>query len=73
VSTLGDSMHFFFLLFPVSQSSFVVVEAQINTQRYGSRPYGVGLLVAGHDVKCLFEKKKEKKNSKGNHSQTMKP
>ncbi|KAL7749612.1 Proteasome subunit alpha type-6 [Sorochytrium milnesiophthora] len=24
-------------------------KAQINTQRYGSRPYGVGLLVAGYD------------------------
>jgi 20S proteasome subunit alpha 6 len=25
-------------------------EAQINTQRYGKRPYGVGLLVVGYDV-----------------------
>jgi 20S proteasome alpha/beta subunit len=27
-----------------------VVEAQVNTQKYGFRPYGVGLLVAGYDV-----------------------
>lgn len=27
------------------------IEAQINTQRYGRRPYGVGLLVAGFDVR----------------------
>lgn len=27
-----------------------VPEMQINTQRYGRRPFGVGLLVAGYDV-----------------------
>nr|KAJ3420863.1 hypothetical protein HK105_005074 [Polyrhizophydium stewartii] len=27
----------------------VFLEAQINTQRYGKRPYGVGLLVIGYD------------------------
>ena len=26
------------------------LEAQVNTQQYGRRPYGVGLLVIGHDV-----------------------
>lgn len=26
-------------------------KAQINTQRYGRRPYGVGLLVIGQDVR----------------------
>jgi 20S proteasome subunit alpha 6 len=30
--------------------SAVAEKAQINTQRYGRRPYGVGLLVIGHDV-----------------------
>ena len=25
--------------------------AQINTQRYGGRPFGVGMLVAGYDVR----------------------
>lgn len=29
-------------------------EAQVNTQVYGKRPYGVGFLVAGHDV-CTCE------------------
>jgi 20S proteasome alpha/beta subunit len=29
---------------------FVVAESQIHTQKYGRRPYGVGLLVAGYDV-----------------------
>lgn len=29
------------------------VEAQINTQHYGKRPYGVGLLVAGYDVSLV--------------------
>ena len=28
-------------------------KAQVNTQRYGRRPYGVGLLVIGYDV-CSF-------------------
>lgn len=28
----------------------LLAEAQINTQRYGFRPYGVGLLVVGYDV-----------------------
>jgi len=30
-------------------SSPVIVEAQINTQNYGRRPYGVGLLVGSYD------------------------
>ncbi|RUP45500.1 hypothetical protein BC936DRAFT_148086 [Jimgerdemannia flammicorona] len=29
--------------------SFPVTEAQVNTQNYGRRPYGVGLLVVGYD------------------------
>lgn len=29
-------------------------KAQVNTQRYGSRPYGVGLLVIGYDVCVLL-------------------
>lgn len=56
VNTLGDSqffLHFFpFLPFKIS-TICGFVEAQINTQRYGGRPYGVGLLVAGHDVRML--------------------
>lgn len=31
---------------PLTASS----ETQIPTQRYGRRPYGVGLLIAGYDV-----------------------
>jgi 20S proteasome alpha/beta subunit len=27
-------------------------EAQVNTQRYGKRPYGVGLLIAAYDVRA---------------------
>lgn len=35
---------------PISRIASAVGEkAQINTQRYGRRPYGVGLLVAGVD------------------------
>jgi len=30
-------------------------ESQVLTQRYGRRPFGVGLLVAGYDV-CSFLK-----------------
>lgn len=26
------------------------IESQVHTQRYGRRPYGVGLLVVGYDV-----------------------
>ena len=31
-------------------------ESQVSTQRYGRRPYGIGLLVIAHDVRlaCLF-------------------
>ena len=29
-------------------------ESQIPTQRYGRRPFGVGLLVAGYDVSISF-------------------
>lgn len=29
---------------------YLFSEMQINTQRYGRRPFGVGLLVAGVDV-----------------------
>lgn len=32
----------------------VIVEAQVNTQHYGRRPYGVGFLVGGHDVRPRF-------------------
>ena len=28
----------------------IFIEAQINTQQYGGRPFGVGLLIAGIDV-----------------------
>lgn len=33
----------------------IFLEAQINTQRYGGRPFGVGLLLAGYDenVNCI--------------------
>ncbi|KAJ3098064.1 hypothetical protein HDU96_000154 [Phlyctochytrium bullatum] len=35
---------------PVSRiASSIADKAQINTQRYGRRPYGVGLLIAGSD------------------------
>lgn len=40
-----------------SDSFFFIIEAQVNTQQYGRRPYGVGLLVIGHDVSsflCLW-------------------
>lgn len=30
---------------------FIMIEAQVNTQQYGRRPYGVGLLVIGYDVR----------------------
>jgi hypothetical protein len=36
---------------PVSRiASLLGDKAQVNTQRYGGRPYGVGLLIAGIDV-----------------------
>lgn len=46
---------------PIPASRLVAVvgdKAQINTQRYGKRPYGVGLLVVGYDEDtgpCLYE------------------
>ena len=36
----------------LSLPAVLSVEAQWNTQRYGGRPFGVGLLVAGFDVRC---------------------
>ena len=38
-------------------STFLVLESQVHTQKYGRRPYGVGLLVVGYDANGaqLFE------------------
>jgi 20S proteasome alpha/beta subunit len=36
------------------------IEAQVNTQQYGRRPYGVGLLVIGHDVRVEHVSKKRR-------------
>ena len=33
---------------------YYYLEAQVNTQNYGKRPYGVGLLVVGHDVNIII-------------------
>jgi 20S proteasome subunit alpha 6 len=44
VTQISDSMCRF---------SDFTLEAQVNTQKYGFRPYGVGLLVAGYDVSVL--------------------
>lgn len=36
---------------PVSRAVEMIADkAQVNTQKYGNRPYGVGLLVIGYDV-----------------------
>ncbi|ORX78700.1 N-terminal nucleophile aminohydrolase [Basidiobolus meristosporus CBS 931.73] len=35
--------------------SAIADKAQVNTQNYGNRPYGVGLLVIGYDVRTLLE------------------
>jgi 20S proteasome subunit alpha 6 len=38
---------------PVSRIATALGDkAQVNTQRYGRRPYGVGLLIIGYDVRC---------------------
>lgn len=29
-------------------------ELQANTQHYGRRPFGVGLVIAGYDVSCAL-------------------
>ena len=40
---------------PVQRIAYSVAErAQISTQRYGGRPYGVGLLIGGVDVRICF-------------------
>jgi 20S proteasome subunit alpha 6 len=40
---------------PISRIVGAIADkAQINTQHYGRRPYGVGLLVAGYDVRLLI-------------------
>jgi hypothetical protein len=43
---------------------FLLLGAQVNTQKYGFRPYGVGLLVAGFDVKIHSTLLKLKTNRK---------
>lgn len=41
--------------YPVGRMINVLgLKMQVCTQRYDRRPYGVGLLVAGYDVSCLF-------------------
>ena len=55
-SMAADSAFSFFVPASLLNASFInlmALEAQVNTQRYGRRPYGVGLLVAGYDV-CLL-------------------
>jgi len=44
---------FSFFSFPLLDSFELArnLEAQVNTQRYGGRPYGVGLIVSGYDVR----------------------
>lgn len=32
----------------------LTLESQVHTQRYGLRPYGVGLLVIGYDVPITY-------------------
>ena len=59
VSAVGESKIYFGYLDSLFHFSFLSIsnlfsEAQINTQRYGRRPYGVGLIVAGHDVSLFF-------------------
>ncbi len=46
VTDISDSNMLLFL-----NGFFTFLEAQINTQQYGGRPFGVGLLIAGIDVK----------------------
>ena len=45
VSAVADSKLFHFC--------FIFLESQVHTQRYGRRPYGVGLLVIGYDVRTF--------------------
>lgn len=43
--------------YPFQQWSLTkLLETQIPTQRYGRRPYGVGLLIAGYDVSWSFQR-----------------
>ncbi|MCJ8750351.1 hypothetical protein PDJAM_G00263130, partial [Pangasius djambal] len=49
-----DSRFVFDRPLPVSRLvSLIGSKTQIPTQRYGRRPYGVGLLIAGYDVSSL--------------------
>lgn len=55
VTAIADSASYSLFPYPntnidgVNQSHFNLLEAQVNTQEYGRRPYGVGFLVIGHD------------------------
>ena len=63
------SFTFHFFIADGHSSCGVCSEAQINTQRYGSRPYGVGLLVAGHDVsREISQTMKKSKRMLADHS-----
>lgn len=48
VSAIADSK-FSFAFYKDSWTNVYLSEAQVNTQEYGRRPYGVGFLVIGQD------------------------
>lgn len=50
VGVLNNPVWVLLLLLLLFVSLSVKTETQIPTQRYGRRPYGVGLLIAGYDV-----------------------
>jgi 20S proteasome subunit alpha 6 len=48
VSSIADSTNLIWST-PALRSNGFITEAQVNTQEYGRRPYGVGFLVIGFD------------------------
>lgn len=51
VNAIADSELQGALVLGVGADLLRFTEAQVNTQHYGRRPYGVGFLVAGYDVR----------------------
>ena len=54
VASVGSSEKYFSFLFFWGQTFFTFLELHNPTMFYGGRPYGVGLLVAGYDVRNIY-------------------
>lgn len=50
IKKLAEAMQLSTFLIFILNNGFLFLELQANTQYYGRRPFGVGILIAGYDV-----------------------